>query len=81
VSVARFLGLEGVVLVPAPVTRATDAHLCIVFKARGVMCVHGRVGLGGIVCVGVALRDFAPGRLVMSTSRKLAWIREASRGR
>jgi hypothetical protein len=72
----HYLDVEGAMLVPTTASRTTLAHLRTVIKARGIMCVHGRVGLGKTVAVDATLRDLASGHTVKTTSPKLARIRE-----
>lgn len=72
----HYLGLENAALVPTTATRTTHAHLRTVIKAHGIMCVHGRVGLGKTVAINTTLRDLAPRSTVKTTSPKLARIRE-----
>jgi hypothetical protein len=75
---ARFLGLQGAVLVPATATATTGARLATVIRARGIMCVHGRVVPGRDRLRLAPRRGLASGRLVKNTSPELARIREPS---
>ncbi|MFD9216246.1 AAA family ATPase [Streptomyces sp. NPDC059544] len=54
------LGLKGATLRPTRATRLTAAHLKTAIKARGMMCIHGGVGLGKTLAVKTNLYDLAP---------------------